>query len=400
MKRQKLDILVVGGGAVGLATACGLAGRGRRIGLVEAREPEAFDADDYDLRVFAISPASDRILAGVGAWEAIRSRRVSPYRQMEVRDAAGSGHVRFDAADVGEPYLGHIVENRLIRRALYDRLASLPGVELFCPDGPVDMDLVDEGALVRLESGTEVEASLVVGADGARSQIRRLAGIEVDRRDHEQRGVVAHVATEKPHGETARQRFLPDGPLAFLPLADGRCSIVWSTTGDHAKHLADIPDEQFTSELTEAFDGAPGRVTSTTKRVSFPLQSMHARQYVAPGLVLVGDAAHSVHPLAGQGVNLGLLDAAALIQVLEDAGDDADPGEYRVLRRYERWRRGDNLLMLKSFDGFRDLFATSQPAVTLARNLGMQLFDRVGPVKNRVILQAMGYRGEVPRLAR
>lgn len=393
-------VIVIGSGAVGATLACQLARRGVRTALVEAREPPDFDADNVDLRVFAISRATQRIWSHLGAWDEMRASRVSAYRAMEVWDACGRGRIRFDAAELGEPDLGHIVENRLIQSVLFKLAHSLDALDVFCPASPEAMALEPERAKITLADGRVLEAELVVAADGARSSIRELAGIEVQTHAYAQKALVAHVRGERAHGETARQVFLPEGPLAFLPLSDGRCSIVWSADDARAQALLALDDTAFLAELTQASEGALGTMIETTPRASFPLAAMHAERYVLPRLALIGDAAHTVHPLAGQGVNLGVLDAAVLAEVLERTMDGGDLGELALLRRYERWRRGENLSMQTAMSGFKALFGSRLPLLPSIRSAGLGLVDRLGPVKSELMRRAMGISGDLPRAAR
>ncbi|MFN2310011.1 MAG: UbiH/UbiF/VisC/COQ6 family ubiquinone biosynthesis hydroxylase, partial [Gammaproteobacteria bacterium] len=316
------DIAIIGGGCVGTTLACALAQDGVQVALVEARAaPSAWPAGSVDLRVFAITRASERIFRAIGCWEAIEQGGISPFREMRVWDAAGAGEIHFDCAELGEPTLGYIIEQRVIQAALNARLASLPTLTRLCPAELAGFEPEPEADALRvtLVDGRVLRTRLLVGADGATSKVREQAGIEISVRDYQQTALVAVVTTEAPHQETAWQRFLPTGPLAFLPLRDGRSSIVWSTTPDQAVELCGLDDAAFCARLTEAFGRRIGAVTAVGERVSFPLRRLHARQYVAERLALVGDAAHVIHPLAGQGVNLGLLDAAALAEVIQAA---------------------------------------------------------------------------------
>lgn len=400
------DVAVIGGGMVGATLAALLDGSGLRIAVVEAAAPALeWPGDSVDLRVSALTAASERMLTALGAWPAMRALGVSPFREMRVWDAAGAGAIHFDCADIGEPRLGHIVENRVIQRVLFERLRDSAGVRMFCPatlerlafDAPGDA----AGAQVELSDGTTIRARLVVAADGANSKTRTLAGIAVRGWSYDQKGVVATVATEHSHEATAWQRFLPDGPLAFLPLRDGRSSIVWSTRPDHAERLLAAEPAAFRAELAEAFAHRLGAITDVGPRAAFPLRLQHANRYIGTRLALVGDAAHSIHPLAGQGVNLGMLDAAALAEVLQKAAvNGRDIGATPVLRRYERWRKGDNLMMMLVMDGFKRLFGATAPPLQVARNLGLRLTDGTPPVKNLIIRHAMGLTGDLPHIAR
>jgi 2-polyprenylphenol 6-hydroxylase len=338
----------------------------------------------------------------VGAWDGMTAWRVSPFRDMRVWDAAGFGSIHFDSADIGEPLLGWIIENRVIQHALLERARQFPTVDLLCPTALETAHPLEEGGWrVGLNDGREFTTRLLVGADGAQSKVRQLAGIETGGWGYDQHAVVANVRTEKPHQETAWQRFTPSGPLAFLPLSDGRCSIVWSNTPERAAGLLALDDNDFGDALMAAFEARLGAILEVGPRAAFPLRLQHAHAYVKPGVVLIGDAAHVIHPLAGQGVNLGLLDAATLAEVLSDAvAADRNIGSFKVLRRYERWRKGDNLLMLGIMDGFKRLFGNTLPPVRLLRNLGLNLTDAAGPLKNLIARRAMGLEGDLPRLAR
>lgn len=396
------DMVIAGGGMVGAALACALGGSELRIAVLEGVPPPAWQPDsEMDVRVSAITRASQRIFAAIGVWEAIESSRVSPFREMEVWDAGGPGRIHFDSADIGESLLGWIIENRVIQTALWERMKTLTHVDLLCPASLDSADFEGPGIRLRLEDGRELATRLLVGADGANSRVRQLANIAAGGWGYGQTSVVATVGTELPHRETAWQRFLPTGPLAFLPLCDARSSIVWTTTPEQAEHLLTLDDELFGWELAEAFGWRLGRITQAGPRGGFPLRLQHAHAYVRPGIALIGDAAHVVHPLAGQGVNLGLLDAAALAEVLLDARvRGQDPASFKALRRYERWRKGDNLLMLGVLDGFKRLFGTDLAPVRWLRNIGLNLTDTATPVKNLIAHRAMGLAGDLPRLAR
>jgi 2-octaprenylphenol hydroxylase len=396
------DVVIVGGGMIGSALAAALSTASWRIAVLEARKtaPVA-SGDDIDLRVSALSRASQRILDALGAWSRIAAVRASPYREMRIWDAFGRGAVHFDAADVGEADLGHIVENRLVQHALWSVLEAGGAIELLCPAALAGVALERDAARLELSDGRRLQARLVVAADGADSRLRELAGIAVDRSDYGQHAVVAHLKAAKPHGAAARQRFMADGPLALLPLADGRVSLVWSTSPERAAALLALEPAAFSREVTDASDGALGELELASKRASFPLRRMHASHYVQSRLVLAGDAAHVVHPLAGQGANLGFLDAAALAEVLLDgAACGDDPGDVALLRRYERWRRSENAAMLGVLDGFNRLFGARAAPWRLLRNFGLAAFDRAPPLKREIVRRAMGLKGDLPALAR
>lgn len=388
---QHFDVIIVGGGMVGAALGCTLAARPLKIAVVEAQPAEAdWPAESFDLRVSAINRASQRLFEGLGVWQAMVAERVTPYREMVVWDASGQGRIQFDSADIGEPDLGHIIENRVITRALSQRLATLDPVCLIAPGSPSRLRRRPDGHNeLQLADGQWLAAPLLVGADGAQSWVRPRAGIEVSTQPYHQRAVVCTVRTERPHGDTAWQRFLPLGPLAFLPLTQGWSSIVWSTSPEQAEALLAAPEAEFRRQLGEAFDHTLGEITAAGPRASFALLGQHARRYVKPGVALIGDAAHAVHPLAGQGVNLGFADVAALAAALRDVGPTG-AASYRALRAYERARKGDNLLMLEGLGLLNRLFANTSPWVREVRNSALSLTDHLPAAKHLFMRQAMG----------
>jgi ubiquinone biosynthesis UbiH/UbiF/VisC/COQ6 family hydroxylase len=397
------DILVVGGGLPGLLLA-------RQLGLksgakpwrvivldgLPAPKPEA--VPPWGLRVFAIAPAVEAGLRAAGAWEQLPAGRVGYYRRMHVWQQAstadGAGSLDFDAADLGATHLGAIVEHDLLRAVLWELVGGTPGVETCTGELAAVPPVASDGHwLLQLADGRRVTARLVVGADGGASQVRSLLGAEGPGWTYGQQAIVAHVASERPHAATAWQCFRTDGPVALLPLADGHSSIVWSVPDARADALLALPDEDFAAELTAATDGVLGALSLTTPRRAFPLAARHTPHYTGARFALVGDAAHQVHPLAGQGVNLGLHDALALAARLAEhrvTVPQADPGDRRVLRRYERERKGDNLATLATIDGLHRLFAASGATVARAAGLGLGLVDRAPVLKRWLARRAMG----------
>ncbi len=400
-------IVVAGGGPVGLSLAALLGSSARAedldIRLFEPREAADWEADRVDLRVYALSRASQIVLENSGAWAAVRAARAAPYRRMHVWQGeygARVGSLTFDSAEVGEPDLGHIVEDDLLRARLTDVLRQT-GVELTFGVELTAVDVRERSVEMMTSAGEKLSAAALIAADGSASTVRRLLKLPISTVSYEQRALVTHVRTERLHGDTAWQRFLPDGPLAFLPLSDGRSSVVWSTRAEHAEALCELPDEAFRDALQDASGDVLGEIETTVERVSFPLQAAHARQYCCPRVALVGDAAHTVHPLAGQGMNLGLLDAAVLTDVLLRAADEGeDFGDLRVLRRYERQRKGDNLRMLLALDALHRLFGISGSVVPPLRAIGLSTIDATPFAKAILTRQALGLRGDLPAAAK
>jgi len=400
-KSSSYDVVIAGGGMVGAALACALGDSGLKVAVLEQREPSPPPAQGYDLRVSAVTLASVSIFQAVGAWDAMK-HRASPVREMKVFDATGTGSIHFDAAEMGEPCLAYIIENNLMQSALIERLHHFTNIHYLCPAEIETLELNPDAAMLKLKDGRKLNARLLVGADGAQSRVRELAGIERHRHVLNQSSIVATVTTEKPHADTAWQKFLPTGPLAFLPLPEPHtCSIVWSADTARADALMALDDAAFLAELQTAFGDTLGQIKTVSPRAVFPLALSLAKSYVADRLALIGDAAHTVHPLAGQGVNLGYLDAATLAEVLLDAAaEKKDIGTTRVLRRFERWRKGDNMVTVSITGGFRYLFSNELPGVRELRNLGLSLTDAATPLKSLIMRRASGLEGDLPRLAR
>ncbi len=397
------DVVVVGGGMVGATLALALVAGdpSLTIALVDASRlpPDWRSGDDVDLRVSAVAPASERVFRRLGVWSQMTGMGVSPFREMEVWDGPGGGRIHFDSAEVGVPYLGHIVENRVVQRALIDALGRRR-VDVLCPVRIEGMVFGNGRVRVDLDDGGPLHAELVVGADGGRSRVRELAGIGVRGWSYRQEAIVATVETAGRHLETAWQCFLPGGPLAFLPLADGRSSIVWSTSPREASELAAADNAVFCERLQAASEGRLGAILDVGPRAVFPLRLQQAGHYVEERLALVGDAAHTIHPLAGQGVNLGILDAVALAEVIGGARDAGrDWTSYETLRRYERWRKGDVLFTMGLMEGFKRLFGQVPAPLVRLRSLGLASIDRCEGLKRAILERQLGYGEDLPRLA-
>jgi 2-octaprenyl-3-methyl-6-methoxy-1,4-benzoquinol hydroxylase/2-octaprenylphenol hydroxylase len=379
---------------VGAAAALGLARAGLRVALVE-RHPQAPPqaADDVDLRVVAIAPHAQRLLATLGVWADIAALRVSPYERMRVIDAVGGSSLSFAAADYGWPCLGHIVENRLVAGMLWRAVEREPGVRLLLGDELQRFEADRQGVNVRLERGGALATRLLIGADGVHSKVRNDLLIGVDGAAYGQSAVVAHVELECPQPRLAWQRFLASGPLAFLPLADGRASIVWTLPNERANALLAEPADAFEAQLLRASDGAFGRVRLASERALFPLRLQIAQRFVDQRVILIGDAAHVVHPLAGQGVNLGFEDVAALLAAAERAKvAQRLPFADTELQRWGRERRSEATLAGRAFDSLNRLYAVAEGPLVAARALGLRMVDRLPPLKRKLAERAAGIR--------
>jgi 2-octaprenylphenol hydroxylase len=410
------DIVVVGGGLVGASLVLALAERGLRIAVLDTQplsrqhwqreEPQA-GLDHFDPRVNAITPASQRFLDSLGVWDAVLERRASPYTDMHVWEADGTGSIHFAAGDIHCEALGHIVENAVLLAALHERLHGVSGVELLAPvsleslerlpvPGPLDAD--QSRTVLTLADGRSLRARVLVAADGANSRVRELAGFKLSEWDYEHHAIVTTVRTGLPHQRTAAQRFMDDGVLAFLPLQTAPgvddqhyCSIVWSVLPERAAKLMLLSDVEFAGALEVAIESRFGQIEHVDPRFSVPLRQRHARHYVQEGIALIGDAAHTIHPLAGQGVNLGFQDASALAsQLLQALARQDEPGSLQVLRRYQRQRIGHNLGMMWVMEGFKRLYADQALPLRWLRNAGMAGLDRTVLLKSRIMRSAMG----------
>lgn len=390
MEEQAYDIVVVGGGLVGSSLAAALDGSGLRVALVDAQPEPASGGqrDDWDVRVFAISPGSERFLTSIDAWPST-GERIAPVMAMRVYGDGSRGAIGFDAREAGAPRLASIVENRLLLQALAARLARMSDLMIY-REAAAELRVEDDGARLRLADGRILHARLLVGADGARSWTRSQSGIEARVRPYGQTAVVANFACENPHRDVAWQWFRPDGVLALLPLPGQRCSMVWSATEPVAAELMTLDAEQLAARVADAAHRTLGALEVITSPAAFPLQLVQVMQLVRPRLALVGDAAHHVHPLAGQGVNLGFQDASELARVLRERGACRDVGQVRLLRGYERARREDILAMTMATDGLQRLFGHPAAAVRWIRNGGLALVDRAPPLKRLLIRQAFG----------
>ncbi|MBB3167111.1 UbiH/UbiF/VisC/COQ6 family ubiquinone biosynthesis hydroxylase [Simiduia aestuariiviva] len=402
------DIVIVGAGLVGALLGLQLARQLPQLSLVvleAADAPTRFDATRVDPRVVALTENSVAMLRAVGLWDRVAAQRVSPYTHMTVWDGEGTGRIEFDGALVDRPQLGFIVENSLLVSELQQALSYQPNVQLLMGEQVAEVQLPSVngddqfGAVqVGLANGRQMTAALVLAADGGNSTVRALAGMAVREWDYQQQGIVTTITTERAHDQVARQRFMKTGPLALLPLTTGatpghQCSIVWSADCARAEAIMALDDDAFCRALTDAAEGCLGRVTAADRRFSFPLWQRHAVDYCAPGLALVGDAAHTIHPLAGQGVNIGLKDVAALVTEIERAlSRDLPLGCMATLRRYQRARKADNLLTMAGMEGFKRLFGADSHWLRWLRNEGLRQVDRQPLLKRALIHHAMGVK--------
>ena len=417
------DIVIVGGGMAGLATACLMAASDKKIIVLEKTLPSGPDSwgEDFDPRVSAITRASENILRQCGAWDFIQTQRISPYTDMDVWDSDGTGNIQFHASEADVEYLGHIIENRITQYGLYLACQQHNNIEIKSVglraikslNNAVGDDIGngtrDEKLwLIDLENDEQLMASLVVGADGANSSVRTLTGIKTREWDYGHTAIVTTVMTEKPHDGIARQPFLTSGPLGFLPLRANQkdeqsclSSIVWSAEEAYTKTLMAMGEAEFNQALTRAMEGRLGNVVKSDTRFSFPLRQRHAIDYVLPGLALVADAAHTLHPLAGQGINMGFLDVAVLAEeVCSNVAKDLHPAETMGLRRYQRRRKGHNLLMMSAMEGFKRLFGAEPMPVRLLRNTGMGILNGHYLAKGQILQHAMGFGGDLPAVAK
>jgi|TARA_B100000959_G_scaffold153652_1_gene161186 2-octaprenylphenol hydroxylase len=396
------DIVIVGGGITGSSLACLLGEAGFGIILLDADIKSEHMSEKNDPRVFAITIASERILRKAGAWVFLNKENISPFRRMHVWDKNGNGEIHFESASICEPTMGYILPHRDILDALHERICDLENVRHIKGVSPIKIKREADAAILDCNNEQQFKTKLVVAADGSNSKTRELLNIHYQKYDYRQSALASIVTTEIPHDEVARQRFSDDGPLAFLPMKNPyKSGIVWSSSPQWVEELLKFDMATFHSELEAAFDNKLGKIIESTERKVFPLSRAQAEHYVQPRFALIGDSAHTVHPLAGLGANLGLLDTASLAEILIDTFNlDRDIGRLQVLRRYERWRKGENRQIMYLLDGFKYLFENKFQSVQWIRNFGLDVIDDMPIVKNMIMMRAMGLKGNLPKFAR
>lgn len=398
------DILIIGGGMVGASLGVALAPLSLRVGLIEAVEFESNAQPSYDDRTVALSYGSRRIFESLKVWERLGASGATAIQRIHISDRGRFGFARLDAAEAGVAALGYVVENRVLGQALKPALAETANLTLICPATVENVAFAEGAASVTLRRGGKVEtlsARLVVAADGGHSLVRDKAGIETRRTDYHQTALVTNVTPELPHQNIAYERFTASGPLAFLPMSENRCAVVWSLPPDKVEALLALDDARFLAALQERFGTRLGRFLKVGKRTAYPLALTKVSEHIRPRLVLIGNAAHTVHPVAGQGFNLGLRDVAVLAQVLSDAQREGrDLGEHAVLEKYVAWRKRDNLVISTFTDSLVRMFSNDLAPLSFVRNLGLVAVDLFPPAKRALLRLSMGLAGRLPRLAR
>ncbi|MCJ8340157.1 MAG: FAD-dependent monooxygenase [Pseudomonadales bacterium] len=411
---NKYDIIIVGGGMVGATLACAMADSQLQIAVIEPNLPQAFDPEQtHDLRVSALNIASQNILENIGAWEGVSNRRSCVYRRLKTWELDEQrAATLFDCQQQGVDHLGYIVENRVIQLALLERMAQLSNIKLIHCE-TTDIDFNPGASIVELADGQQLLGKLLVGADGGNSAVRSAAGIGIHSWDYEQSALVISVLMDAPQQDITWQQFTPTGPLAFLPLSGNSASLVWYNTPAKIKALLALDEAEFLQQLLDNFPSALEKVDKVLAKAAFPLKRQHAQQYVLEGVALIGDAAHMIHPLAGQGVNIGLLDAAQLAQSIKAVVSEnfASAEEYalipkgdfsslKTLQQYQQQRRNHNLLIMQLMDSFYRIFTNDLVPLKLLRNIGLGLAGKILPAKKKAMALAMGMEGPLPDLAK
>ena len=403
LEHSKPQVVIVGAGVTGATLAALLGKNGVNCALIETSAPDLAQERSSNSRILAMTLATARILQAAGAWQNISEEQLGKFCKMHVWDRNGGAEIHFDSNHLLQAMMGYIVEQKVLLQALFVALKNIPNISFYQPATVVACDVQEEHVRVELDNSQTLLAKLVLATDGGNSKIRQLSGLAWQKHDYQQQAITSVVSTEKAHGKVARQCFFTEGTLAFLPMVDPhQCGIVWSTSEQHANDLLAMNEQIFKHELAVAFEHQLGKIVrSYGGRTKFSLQRAHAPRYCVPRIALVGDSAHQIHPLAGQGANLGILDAASLAEILLQAvAKNRDIGSMSMLRRYERWRKGENYMMMMMMDGFKCLFENQNTFLTRLRNIGLELVDRNDTIKKQMMRYAMGMAGDLPVVAR
>ncbi len=389
------DVVIVGGGIVGLSLASELAGSDFTVAIIERNKLDAL-TEKVECRVSAINRLALKRFQQTGVWQSELAERACAFEKMFVWDQTGAGQIQFDSAEMGVSELGVIVENKVLQTMLLAVVCAAENITCFCPEDIVEINYKESDgpqttSQILLSSGKQLNAQLLVGADGVNSKVRATANIQQTKKSYQQQGLVCNVRSSESHQNTAWQCFMPSGPLALLPLFNGECSIVWSLDENEAKKIMALDDDHFKKELAAAAEFKLGEITEVGQRFLFPLSHSHVNEYVKPGLALIGDAAHNIHPLAGQGANLGIADAAVLAETIISAKNARRQwAALHTLKKYQRQRKGANQLMEASMTGFKELFGNKNNVLSEMRNAGLSLVDHLPALKYKIIQQAIG----------
>jgi len=395
------ELVIAGAGLTGMLLGVACAGAGLQVAVVDPQDPATMLDHGFDGRTSAIAYGSRLVFDGIGLWPEIAAE-AEPILEIRVADDNSPLFLHYDSRDLaGETPLGYIVENQVLRRALYERARTLPNLQLLAPQRITALDASETGAVAVLDDGERLYTRLVAAADGKDSPLRQAAAIRATQWRYSQTGIVTTVAHARPHGGIAVEHFLPAGPFAILPMTGNRSSIVWTEHADLAPPILALPEAEFAAELRARFGAFLGEIEPVGPRWAYPLALLQAERYVARRLALVGEAAHVIHPIAGQGLNIAIRDVAALAELIVDQRRRGlDIGDELVLERYQRWRRADALLLAAVTDGLNRLFSNTIPPIRLARDLGLAAVHRLPPLKRILMRHAMGTLGDRPRLAR
>jgi 2-octaprenyl-6-methoxyphenol hydroxylase len=401
---RRYDVAIIGGGLVGASLACALAPLGLKFALVEAVNFRAASQPSYDDRTLALSASSCKILQSLGIWQSLQAN-ATPIREIHVRELDRPGRVVMDPAELGLDRFGHVVEARVFGAAMTDAIPRLENLDFLCPASVGQIDIGEDCAMVTYQEGgeeTRLEASLLVGADGANSFVREALGIESERHDYRQNAIICNITPEQDHRGRAFELFTPTGPFAVMPHVNGRCGLIWCVSSSEVDHMMEMPEQEFLEQAQQRFGTQLGDFVRLGRRSSYPLKLVRALEDIRPRAVILGNAAHAIHPVGAQGFNLGLRDVAVLAEVLADeikSGHAADFGSMKVLERYSKWREPDQRGTIAYSDGLARMFANPSPASATARTAGLLAHAFIPALRRQLAIRAMGFRGRTPRLA-